>query len=511
MHDFWTPPLLARAAPDAKLLIMFRDPIERFRSGVPHRLGQRPDHRLEAVTADAIERGKYATQLRRVLACHDAAKLLILQYEKCVADPAGQYRRTLGFLGADPDHVHDGFARQRGTTQAAKKKPLWDDLMAGLRADAGARGRRARGAGAGDRRLPVAQLRPPGGGRMRSPLERLRPGGEPGPPDFIGVGALGAGHGVVARHAARSTRRSGRRTRAAARCTTSTASARPRWARRTSRPTTHGSPAGPARSAASGPGATCSTPGRRRCSGAPRRTRSCWSCSPTRSSATGRSSPSGWPGAARTRRSTWPTSSTAAATAPSSRGCTASSTPRRSSCSSSSAAGATRRPVPAHARLPRRARPRLRPAAAAAQGGRQARVARTWPRCCALGLPEGTQRRVTERLTRPAGLARAGAAVARARGGPAHRAGPGRDRAARARAGARPRAVAELRPPRRRAGRAHPVAGHRSGRSARSAAIMPCRVSAAMLPDTSRVMTDSASSSARRWPRCPTASARRSS
>ncbi len=134
MHDFWTPPLIARAAPDAKLLIMFRDPVERFRSGVPHRLGQRPDHRLEAVTADAIERGKYATQLRRVLACHDASKLLILQYEKCVADPAAQYRRTLTFLGVDPDHVHDGFTRQRGTTQAAKKKPLWDDLMAGLRA-----------------------------------------------------------------------------------------------------------------------------------------------------------------------------------------------------------------------------------------------------------------------------------------------------------------------------------------------------------------------------------------
>ena len=69
-----------------------------------------------------------------MLACHDASKLLILQYEKCVADPAAQYRRTLTFLGVDPDHVHDGFTRQRGTTQAAQKKPLWDDLMAGLRA-----------------------------------------------------------------------------------------------------------------------------------------------------------------------------------------------------------------------------------------------------------------------------------------------------------------------------------------------------------------------------------------
>ena len=134
MHDFWTPRLIARAAPDAKLLIMFRDPVERFRSGVPHRLSRSPGARLEAATADAIERGRYATQLKRVLASHDASKLLILQYEKCVADPAGQYRRTLAFLGVDAEHRSDAFEQRRGTTQAAQKKPLWDDLLAGLRA-----------------------------------------------------------------------------------------------------------------------------------------------------------------------------------------------------------------------------------------------------------------------------------------------------------------------------------------------------------------------------------------
>jgi hypothetical protein len=134
MHDFWTPRLLARAAPEAKLLVMFRDPVERFRSGVPHRLSRSSEARMEAVTADAIERGRYATQLRRLLASHDESRVLVLQYEKCVADPAGQYRRTLAFLGVDPEHRNDGFERQRGTTQAAQKQPLWEDLMDGLRA-----------------------------------------------------------------------------------------------------------------------------------------------------------------------------------------------------------------------------------------------------------------------------------------------------------------------------------------------------------------------------------------
>jgi hypothetical protein len=134
MFDFWTPPLIARAAPDAKLLIMFRDPIERFRSGVPHRMSRSEDPRIEAVVADAIERGRYATQLRRVLACHDRERILILQYERCRANPADEYRRTLAFLGVDPDHRHAEFETQRGTTQAAAKQPLWPDLMAALQA-----------------------------------------------------------------------------------------------------------------------------------------------------------------------------------------------------------------------------------------------------------------------------------------------------------------------------------------------------------------------------------------
>jgi Sulfotransferase domain len=134
MHDFWTPPLIARAAPGAKLLMMLRDPIERFRSGVPHRLSRRAEARIETAVADAIERGRYATQLRRVLACHDRSQILILQYERCRAEPAAEYRRTLTFLGVDPGHRSSVFDQPRGTTQAANKAPLWDDLRAALRA-----------------------------------------------------------------------------------------------------------------------------------------------------------------------------------------------------------------------------------------------------------------------------------------------------------------------------------------------------------------------------------------
>ena len=40
MGDAWALRLIRRAAPDAKLLVLLRDPIERYRSGILHRAGR---------------------------------------------------------------------------------------------------------------------------------------------------------------------------------------------------------------------------------------------------------------------------------------------------------------------------------------------------------------------------------------------------------------------------------------------------------------------------------------
>ena len=34
MWDFWTPPMLRVAAPEARLLVLLRDPLDRFVSGL---------------------------------------------------------------------------------------------------------------------------------------------------------------------------------------------------------------------------------------------------------------------------------------------------------------------------------------------------------------------------------------------------------------------------------------------------------------------------------------------
>jgi hypothetical protein len=100
MVDFWTPPLLRAAAPDAKLLVMLRDPFDRFCSGVTHDVQRRaPDHPLVAELA--VLRSTYGRQLRGVLDHFDRDALLVLQYERCRLDPQSELRRTFEFLGLD--------------------------------------------------------------------------------------------------------------------------------------------------------------------------------------------------------------------------------------------------------------------------------------------------------------------------------------------------------------------------------------------------------------------------
>jgi hypothetical protein len=103
MLDAWTPKLLARAAPGARLLVLLRDPVERFRSGrtlAENRFTVGSTARAAANAA--FNRGLYADQLLRLWAAFPREQVLVLQYERCVADPASELRRTYAFIGLDP-------------------------------------------------------------------------------------------------------------------------------------------------------------------------------------------------------------------------------------------------------------------------------------------------------------------------------------------------------------------------------------------------------------------------
>lgn len=101
LHLAWVPPLLAAAAPRARLLVLLRDPVERFRSGVAHHAAHRGSLSTD-VYADALARGFYARSLDSWRRHFDPEQILVLQYERCVVDPLGQLARTHRFLGLPP-------------------------------------------------------------------------------------------------------------------------------------------------------------------------------------------------------------------------------------------------------------------------------------------------------------------------------------------------------------------------------------------------------------------------
>jgi len=132
MSDPWVARLLARVAPEARVLVLLRDPVERFVSGLSQR--RKVDGwRIQLAAAEAIERGRYASQLRLLLAHVPAEQVLVLQYERCVADPVGEYRRTLRHLGVD-DFVPPDPTRLRGNSLAGHRAPVWPELEAALQA-----------------------------------------------------------------------------------------------------------------------------------------------------------------------------------------------------------------------------------------------------------------------------------------------------------------------------------------------------------------------------------------
>jgi hypothetical protein len=97
--DFWTPPLIARAAPEARILLLLRDPVDRYRSGLTHTDDATVAELTRRDAQGAFARGLYAQQLRRLFDAIARERVLVLQYEACRADPERELARTFAFLG----------------------------------------------------------------------------------------------------------------------------------------------------------------------------------------------------------------------------------------------------------------------------------------------------------------------------------------------------------------------------------------------------------------------------
>lgn len=118
MAQHWAPPLLGRCAPDTKVLVALRDPVERYTSGVTHyaRRGHAVDPRI---AVEALARGCYGAQLRWLFEHFPREQVLVLQYERCRREPAIELSRTLEFLELDSSYRPD-FAHRVNATRGEK-------------------------------------------------------------------------------------------------------------------------------------------------------------------------------------------------------------------------------------------------------------------------------------------------------------------------------------------------------------------------------------------------------
>jgi hypothetical protein len=139
MLDFWTPPLLREAAPRAKLMVLLRDPVERYRSGVERAVrrskGGAPID-LGRVS-DAVHRGLYAAQLRRLLEHFPRDQVLVLQFERCRDETLAELGRTFEFLGLEPlAEIPESMRKGGGPREKPELPERWrDELVARLADD----------------------------------------------------------------------------------------------------------------------------------------------------------------------------------------------------------------------------------------------------------------------------------------------------------------------------------------------------------------------------------------
>jgi hypothetical protein len=115
------PERMRSLVPDAKLVYVVRDPLERIAAHWVHNYAKRREKGDLAATlthpnASYVVRSQYAMQLERFLAHYPFEQILVLEQEELLSAPLETLRKVFEFTGADPDFTHPHFGAQRHQT-----------------------------------------------------------------------------------------------------------------------------------------------------------------------------------------------------------------------------------------------------------------------------------------------------------------------------------------------------------------------------------------------------------
>ena len=117
------PPVLRAAAPGAKLLVMLRDPVERYRSDLSRPM---PSRDLKRLRYKSLANSMYSNVLQPWEEAYAPEDLLVLQFEACLRSPDRYLAETFRFLGVD-----DSFRppQIRASVNTSKKKRELDPFV----------------------------------------------------------------------------------------------------------------------------------------------------------------------------------------------------------------------------------------------------------------------------------------------------------------------------------------------------------------------------------------------
>lgn len=122
------PGIIKEVAPQAKLLSIVRDPVERYRSGLNqwHAENRRRSLKRDEAAGkrEARMRGFYGRQIERLAEAVGRERVLVLQYEQCAREPEAQFARTLEFLGLPPYEPDPAHVRTRVNETVGEKRSV---------------------------------------------------------------------------------------------------------------------------------------------------------------------------------------------------------------------------------------------------------------------------------------------------------------------------------------------------------------------------------------------------
>ena len=107
--------------PDAKLIYMIRDPLERIAAHWVHNYAKRREKGTLAETlvhpnTSYVTRSMYAMQLERFLVHYPQERMLVFQQSELRHQRMETLRKVFEFVGVDPDFKHPRFEQERHQT-----------------------------------------------------------------------------------------------------------------------------------------------------------------------------------------------------------------------------------------------------------------------------------------------------------------------------------------------------------------------------------------------------------